>query len=123
VAVSVGSGGEIHRPGGDSSREKERGGRGLPGIYRRGRKAAVWGSEVVAGEAEPGVRDDRWVPPVIGEREGEAYPFGFHLGGPWAASWSGPEWLPRSFSFLFYFLLFLFLFSELFYFFFILIQK
>jgi hypothetical protein len=53
------------------------------------------------------VEDDRWAPPIIGGKETGAYPFGCHLGGLWAASRPGPEWLPRSFfPFSIYFLIF-----------------
>jgi hypothetical protein len=40
-------------------------------------------AEVVAGEAESGVRDDRWAPPIIGGKERRGTVSVLTPGGPW----------------------------------------
>jgi hypothetical protein len=59
------------------------------------------------------VSDDRWAPPVIGEKGGWGNGSGFGLAGPWAVSRSGPEGFPEAFFIFEFISSFLFLISEL----------
>jgi hypothetical protein len=72
---------------------KGRGGRGVLGLYRGGRRVAVWGLEepgrvgVVAACSQGKwreVRDgsDGWGPSIRERRERRGYRFGIFLGGP-----------------------------------------
>jgi hypothetical protein len=98
--------------------EDELGNRGCRwggGSATRGRRGS-WGTGAVPlpvreGETVEEEDTDRWVPPVIGGREGEGYPFGILAGWAMGRLRNWAEWDPRGpFPFLFCFLLFSFLF-------------
>jgi hypothetical protein len=62
-----------------------------------GRSGASGGrAEVVVGEAELGVRDDRWAPHVIGGKERGGTVSVLTTGGPWLFCLLGQICFPRS---------------------------
>jgi hypothetical protein len=81
------------------------------------RRGTIGGrAEVVAGEAEPGVRDDKWAPPIIGGKERGGTVSVLTPGGPWPFCLLGRICSPRPLfkfelfsSFLFCFFLICFL--------------
>jgi hypothetical protein len=65
-------------------------------VAASGRSGASGGRvEVVVGEAEPGVRDDRWAPHVIGGKERGGTVSVLTPGGPWLFCLLGRICSPR----------------------------